>query len=201
PDDWAIDWRLFFDFDNNAPKLGSKRIQPAYKPDTSVVNPLAHLPASVAVDPPSLPERNLLRGWRMQLPSGQAIARAMGLDPIKDNDLKVGKATEADTKKNKKLVDISPRFADNAPLWYYVLAEAQQQFKDDETPIHLGDVGGRIVGEVIVGLMLQDSHSYLRVNPKFKPLEKLLSPKKQFNMADLLKTAKKTSGAKSIAAD
>src|SRR6266571_6547930 len=70
----SIDWRLFFDSGNNPPALGPTRVQPAYKPDTSLVNPLKTLPASVAAYPSSLPERNLLRGWRMQLPSGQAVA-------------------------------------------------------------------------------------------------------------------------------
>ena len=77
--------------------------------------------------------------------------------------------------------------AGNAPLWYYVLAEAQQQFKKNDTPIHLGPVGGRIVGEVIVGLMLADSYSYLNQNPGFKPHEKLAT-NGQFKMADLLRS-------------
>jgi hypothetical protein len=189
PSNWAIDWRLFFNNGNNPPLLGPTRVQPAYKPDTSLVNPLKTLPPSVAVNPSSLAERNLLRGWRMQLPSGQAVAMAMGLDPIEDDKLKVGKANEDDAPSNKKITDISPDFAENAPLWYYVLAEAQQQFNTNETPIHLGPVGGRIVGEVFVGLMLKDSHSFLRAYPKFKPHPKLVG-EKEFNMATLLLQAK-----------
>jgi len=105
--------------------------------------------------------------------------------------LKVGKATEADTNGNQKLTELSPVFQDNAPLWYYVLAEAQQQFKKNETPIHLGPVGGRIVGEVIVGLMLADSHSFLRQNPLFTPIESFQSKSKkgEFKMVDLIRQA------------
>jgi len=190
PSNWAIDWRLFFDSGNNPPALGSTRVQPAYKPDTSLVNPLKALPASVAAHPSSLPERNLLRGWRMQLPSGQAVATAMGLAPIEDDKLKVGKANEDDAPTNRKITDLSPRFAGNAPLWYYVLAEAQQQFKKNETPIHLGPVGGRLVGEVFLGLMLKDSHSFLRAYPKFKPHPKLVNKNGEFKMATLLQQAK-----------
>ncbi len=190
PSNWAIDWRLFFDSGNNPPALGPTRVQPAYKPDTSLVNPLKTLPASVAAHPSSLPERNLLRGWRMQLPSGQAVAMAMGLDPIEEDKLRVGKANEGDAPTNKKITDISPGFAGNAPLWYYVLAEAQQQFKKNETPIHLGPVGGRLVGEVFVGLMLKDSHSFLRAYPKFKPHPKLVNKNGEFKMATLLQQAK-----------
>jgi hypothetical protein len=190
PSNWAIDWRLFFESGNKPPALGPTRVQPAYKPDTSLVNPLSFLPASVAANPSSLPERNLLRSWRMQLPSGQAVARAMGVDPIDDDKLRVGKANEDDTPNNKKITDISPRFAGNAPLWYYVLAEAQQQFKKNETPIHLGPVGGRIVGEVFLGLMLKDSHSFLRAYPKFRPHPQLAGKNGEFKMANLLQQAK-----------
>ncbi|HTR68124.1 MAG TPA: heme peroxidase family protein [Terriglobales bacterium] len=190
PRNWAIDWRLFFNSGNNPPPTGKTRVQPAYKIDSSLVNPLSTLPPSVASNPSSLPERNLLRGFRMQLPSGQSVARAMGMDPIPDEQLKVGKANESDTPTNKKITDISPRFANNAPLWFYVLAEAQQQFKKNDTPIHLGPVGGRIVGEVIAGLLLEDSHSYLRLDPKFKPNPKLAGKNGEFKMANLLEQAK-----------
>jgi hypothetical protein len=188
PTNLGIDWSLFFKM-GDAPKTGPKRVQPAYKIDTSLVNPLGSLPPEVAKDPSSLPQRNLLRGFRMSLPSGQSVARAMGVKPIDDKDLRVGKATEADFKTNKKLTDISPRFAGNAPLWYYILAEAQQQFKNNDTPIRLGSVGGRIVGEVFVGLMLFDSHSYIRQNPNFTPRSDMTSPSGEFKMADLLRQA------------
>jgi len=183
----AIDWRLFFKV-GDPPETGPKRVQPAYKIDTSLVNPLGNLPAIVAHDPSSLPARNLIRGFRMSLPSGQEVARFMGETPIDDKDLRVGKATKADTPNNKPLADISPVFKGNAPLWFYVLAEAQQQFKTDKTPLHLGPVGGRIVGEVIVGLMLADSHSFLRQRPGFQPREDFQS-NRQFKMSDLLRQA------------
>ena len=71
------------------------RVQPAYKIDTSLVNPLGTLPPSVATAVASLAERNLLRGLRMGLPSGQAVARKMGLPVIPDDQLKVGKANNS----------------------------------------------------------------------------------------------------------
>ena len=186
PSTWAIDWSLFFDFGNKPPKLGVKRLQRAYKIDTSLVNPLGELPKSVAPDPPpSLAERNLERGLRMGLPSGQDVARAIGLTPLDDDKLMVGKAT-SDPKDQvaASIVKINPEFAGNAPLWYYVLAEAQQQFDGkDATPIRLGPVGGRIVCETFVGLMLGDSHSFLSQHPDWTPANK------PFRMADLIKAA------------
>ena len=184
PANWGIDWSLFF---GKSGATGAKRVQPAYKIDTSLVNPLGTLPLNVAKDIRSLAERNLLRGLRMRLPSGQTVARKMHLPVISDDDLRVGKATEEDAKDNPRLIDISPQFADNAPLWTYVLAEAQQQFKKDSTPIRLGPVGGRIVAEVFVGLMLGDNHSFLAQNPDWKPFDAFGGAK--FRIIDLLKAA------------
>jgi hypothetical protein len=192
PTTWAIDLDLFFKPSDTPapPALGKSRVQPAYKPDSSVVNPLGSLPPSVASNPSSLAERNLLRGWRMGLPSGQSVAKAMGIPVISDEKLKVGKATAADTNTNKSITEISAKFRDNAPLWFYVLAEAQQQFVQDDTPIHLGPVGGRIVAEVIVGLIINDSHSYLRQDHNFTPRKDFLSSNGDFHMTDLLRQAR-----------
>jgi hypothetical protein len=114
----------------------------------------------------------------------------MGIQPIPDDKLKVGKATEATADSNPTLSSISPNFRDNAPLWFYVLAEAQQAFAKNTTPIRLGPVGGRIVTEVFVGLMWEDSHSYLRQKPEFRPFDEFLVDG-QFNMAALLAQAAK----------
>jgi hypothetical protein len=53
----------------------------------------------------------------------------------------------------------------STPLWYYVLKEAEVM----EGGLHLGPVGGRIVGEVIVGLLELDRNSYLSVGPRWQP--------------------------------
>jgi hypothetical protein len=185
PANWAIEWGMFFDMGDNRPKVGVQRLQKAYKIDTSLVNPLGDLPLSVASDGPhALAQRNLIRGLRMGLPSGQDVARAMGVRPLSDDVLKVGKANEDDTSTNKKLFDINKEFEGKAPLWYYVLAEAQQQFKNNSTPIRLGPVGGRIVVETFVGLMLGDGHSFLSLDKSWVP-----NPERKFMMSDLIKKA------------
>ncbi len=193
PDVWAIDWSLYFDFGNNPPKTGPERLQRAYKIDTSLVNPLGHLPVPIGGNFPSLAERNLLRGLRMGRPAGQEVAKKMEIDPIPDDKLRIGPAAEPeDGEESPRLVDVSPRFKRNAPLWYYVLAEAQQQFKNNETPIHLGPVGGRIVGEVFVGLLLYDKHSFLNQDPTWEPFQDFQKDGK-FKMADLISQAMKAS--------
>jgi hypothetical protein len=192
PSNWAVDWRLFFKM-GPAPAKGKTRIQPAYKIDTSLVNPLGDLPTPVTgpTPVPSLAQRNLLRGLRMGLPSGQAVAAAMGIPVVPDDNLRVGKANAADFAKNKRLVDISSSgaFRNNAPLWYYILAESMQVFKNDDTALRLGPVGGRIVGEVFAGLLLGDSHSFLNQHPHWRPLAVLSEKDGTFGIAQLIAQA------------
>ena len=45
----------------------------------------------------------------------------------------------------------------STPLWYYVLKEAELVADG----LHLGPVGGRIVAEVLIGLLQTDPNSYL----------------------------------------
>ena len=50
-------------------------------------------------------------------------------------------------------------------MWFYVLREAQVEAAGR----HLGSVGGRIVGEVIYGLIEGDNQSYLAQDPEWTP--------------------------------
>lgn len=182
---WGIDWGRFIDIEirDYDPTDKSKRLQFAYRIDTSVVNPLANLPASVAADPSSLPARNLLRGWRLGLPSGQRVAHALGVTPLDDDQILVGKfvhplPTAPDPDTPRPITSISPVFAQNCPLWTYILAETLHFQESVMLPVNqdvsvltprLGPVGGRIVAEVFLGLMFGDSHSLLNQHPHWCP--------------------------------
>lgn len=188
PSSWAVDWSLYFSINPTPPPAGPGRLQKSYKIDTSLVNPLGNLPTAIGANVPSLAERNLMRGLRMGLPSGQDVARFMRVPVIPDDRLRVGKATAEDSDQNPLLTDISPRFAGKAPLWYYILAEAQQQFDgDDQTPIRLGPVGGRVVAEVFVGLLYGDKYSYL-YDPTWQPIPSFTFGGK-FGIVELIKQA------------
>lgn len=193
PEDWAIDWDLFFNAGNTS-KVGKGRTQKSYKIDSSLVDPLGNLPASVAGmhGIKSLSERNLLRGRSMGLPSGQDVARFMGIKPIDDKDLKIGKGTVKNSPDNKSILEISPNFSNNAPLWAYILAEAQNtsfnKKKGDNAHFTLGPVGGTIVAEVFIGLLLGDSHSYLSLFPRWKPLSSMMKGS-NFGMRELIDEA------------
>jgi hypothetical protein len=218
PKEWGIDWNLFFDLTGNKDsRIGKDRTQPAYKIDTSLVNPLAFLAEFSKIDMstpappltdiaqlqpkpldskeiPNLALRNLLRGMAMGLPSGQDVARAMGLEALPDHVLKIGKATNADDyKKLDSMDDLArkfPSFVGKAPLWYYVLAESQHDWfekgGEEDTPVQLGRVGSRIIVETFVGLMLNDGHSLLRQAPAWYPT---IGKRKDFDMPDFVNYA------------
>ena len=205
---FALDWRRFIDLvpldygtlvdnpDQNDPK-NQNRLQLAYKMDTSLVNPLGILPPSVAVNPSVLAQRNLERGWRLRLPNGQDVARAMGVVPLTDDKILIGKFTgdPADIVTTIDNVGDGTSFVDNCPLWTYVLAETVESTVTVKTlqgdkPIKtrkLGPVGGRIVAETFVGLLLADSSSYASLNPLWEPTT--LKVNGVFGLRELIKRA------------
>jgi Animal haem peroxidase len=165
--DVEADWNYFFEIPDleAADDRNMSRLM-----DTRLSLPLFHLPITVVAENPngsprmdSLAQRNLMRGKRLGLPSGQDVARAMGVTPLTNAEL--------------GLTD--PRWGGLAPLWFYVLKEAEIQFGG----AHLGTVGGRIVAETILGLLSTDKTSYLIAGPTWRP-----SPG-DFRMGDLLRLA------------
>lgn len=164
-----IDWQTFFNFgDGNS--RSNKRI------DAKLSTPLMHLLGSRGPAPgmpqdgvQSLASRNLMRHVNFGLPSGQAIARVMGVQVL----------TPA------QLVELQPYSMDRStPLWYYILKEAQVL----EDGLKMGPVGGRIVGEVFIGLLKADRSSYLSADRNWKPTLPSATAG-DFKVTDLLKFA------------
>jgi hypothetical protein len=207
---WAIDWVRYADLSpldagndkKEDDKVNQNRLQLAYKIDTSLVDPLGSLP-NPPFDPPlslggtklmSLAQRNLMRGWRMRLPSGQAVARAMGIEPLKDSEIIIGKFTGDPADVRGPVTKFSDAFADNCPLWTYILAETKETTVTIKTnqgdraikTRQLGPVGGRIVAETFIGLLLADSTSYFSVNPIWKPSKAAAG---RFGLREFVKTA------------
>ena len=153
PSTFAIDWNFFLP----AQSGGKGGFQPSYKIDGSLTHSLSLLPLpTTGVGPANLALRNLLRGQQVGLPSGQDVARALGLTPLADDQIKVGAAT-GDPADQRLVTDVSAAFAGNTPLWVYVLAEAAAQTGANAG--RLGPVGGRLVAETIVGLLASDPNS------------------------------------------
>src|SRR5256886_125085 len=74
PDGHVIQWARFFQFDES--KL---EVQPSRKIDSKLSFGVSILPEAVAKEIHALAERDLKRGKALGLPSGQAVARAIGV--------------------------------------------------------------------------------------------------------------------------
>ncbi len=164
--DQVIDWTNFFHIASSNPPQYSRQI------DAKLTRTLLDLqPPIVSPDAPaerrSLAVRNLLRGASFNLPSGQTVAKAMGLRPLSDEELEL---TAIDG------------FKGAAPLWFYILKEAEVQTGGER----LGQVGGRIVGEVLLGLLQADPLSYFNLEPRWQP-DPNIAP--DGRLVDLLKFA------------
>jgi len=205
PAEWGIDWKLYFEIDRKLDYRkvsdGARRVQASYKIDTSLTNPLAFLPEfSTAGDAlglrrdqngqplarsgqiSNLAYRNLSRGVQDQLPSGQAVARALGLTPLENKELKVGKATLEGMTENHSIEEYGDSFKAGAPLWFYVLAEAQHLWTQkvlkmskasdaerNAVPTYLGPVGGQLVAQSFIALLKNDPQSILYADTQWRP--------------------------------
>jgi len=155
-----VDWQTFFDF-------GDGRIRRNKRIDTTLSSVLFHLLDLPTTEPDSLAIRNLMRSLTMEVPSGQRVAAAMNETPLASADL----ADLADFGLDRQ-----------TPLWFYVLREADVSAGG----LHLGPVGGRIVAEVIHGLIDGDPSSYLSLEPDWTPL---YGSNDTFMITDLLAAA------------
>ena len=165
---WTIEWDRFFD-------LGTPQVQLTRLIDRRISEPLFFLgPSPPEADERQrrerqLPWRNIMRAIALGLPSGESIALHLGLDPI-------------------PVPELRDRGVERTPLWYYVLAEAEAQADGGK---RLGEVGGRIVAEVLLGLMHRDRFSFLRDEPGWKPFLGKDGPTARYQMSDFIRYAKR----------
>jgi hypothetical protein len=164
PVDHVIDWALQFDVPGHGPAQRSKKI------DGKLPSSLISLPRQISGEDEgspysSLANRDLERGLVVGLPSGEAVARELGVEPLSSDQ--VG------------LSDLG--WERETPLWLYVLKEAEVLQGGNR----LGPVGGRIVGEVLVGIIDSDPESFRSVDPSWTPTLPAHDPD-SFGIADVL---------------
>jgi hypothetical protein len=97
----------------------------------------------------ALAVRDLERGQGTGLPSGEAVARRMGEAPLTRDEVGAARAG----------------WSGETPLWYYLLREADVRCGGNR----LGPVGGRIVGEVLAGLLALDPGSVHHAPAGWRP--------------------------------
>ena len=122
--------------------------------DTRLVDPLFALPDVIGQPLPDearLAVRNLLRGYLLRIPTGQAVARVLGVHVMSAEEIEKAAASDRQREVLRKS-GLSTR----TPLWYYILAEAASHLPD-----HLGPVGSTIIAEVLIGLVRRSEDSIL----------------------------------------
>jgi heme peroxidase len=169
PESWIIEWQNFLDGGANQ----------ARTIDTSLSQTLFELTAFNKPMPEGrLPVRNLLRGYMLRLPTGQAVASALDLPVMSPATIE----EVAQSVSHAQLAAVRDgEFTQRTPLWYYILAEAAADGSG-----RLGPVGSTIVAEVLVGLIRGSKDSILR-NKDWKP--SLGATPGQFALSDLLTLA------------
>jgi hypothetical protein len=137
PDNRLIFWPNFFQFpDRPRPANSARKIDTLISEDLFQL-PTQRNPAVRGIN--NLAARNLLRGKRYGLPNGQRVAKALRAPVLSNARLGL------------------PRPWRQAPLWWYILAEANVTAGGKR----LGPTGGTIVASTLVGLLKVDENSIL----------------------------------------
>lgn len=190
PENWIMRWENFVEGGPNRARLLDTRLA---APLHTLPSPPPPQPLPQPPPPPSfsLPVLTLLRGYVLKLPTGQAVADALGLSPaerLTDADIEgvgagVGTA-QLDALRKERVADDGAKWKLSArtPLWFYILAEAAH-FKGGQC---LGPVGSLIVAGVLVALARRSKDSILNL-PGPGPQQ---SRESQFNLRDLLRLAR-----------
>jgi Animal haem peroxidase len=163
PAERVIEWDRLFDVPGRPVAQRAKLI------DGKLVPSLIALPAAITGEVEveahrSLAGRDLQRGHAYGLPSGEEVARAMGEAPLSRDETALGSAG----------------WSGETPLWLYVLSEAEHRGDGER----LGPVGGRIVAEVLIGIIDADPASYRSREPGWTP--PLPAHGERFGLADML---------------
>jgi hypothetical protein len=169
PDDYLIEWGTFLDgLPTSGPEASSSYI------DTSLSRAMHGLSAGTirlanrleSPDPSNLPVRTLLRGARAQLPSGQEVADALwSQGKIRSADRLTTSQLTTDTCDQSGSALRKGTLAENSPLFYYILKEAELK----GAGVTLGPIGSHIVWEIIQGALEADAQSYLTgMGPKWE---------------------------------
>jgi hypothetical protein len=191
PAEWIVSWdRFFLHRGGDTAHLNRTR-----KIDTQIAKSLHHVeqlttkPFATQIPPGSLPSelpvRTLLRGARMDLPSGEDVAREMSrrgnwIRILTDNEIVSG---------DHKEILTNPRYGllGNTPLWYYVLKEAELHTNGaGQRGRSLGPLGSYLVADVILDALVADPDSYLSV-PDWSPTIATMRGGGEASMSGVLK--------------
>ena len=132
PENWIIEWEQFFPAGRNlARRVDTHLVEPLFE----LTNTLGQPETEGGDDAKRLAVRNLLRGYLLRMPTGQALAKAFGISRLSAGALEAA----ADSSEQAQILRESG-FNKRTPLWYYLLAEANAKAAGK----HLGPVGSTL---------------------------------------------------------
>jgi hypothetical protein len=183
-DDWVIDWTAFLDSED--PNHFPRPIHPALN---ELMFNLPDLQQGDGQHEENLAVRNLLRGYILRLPTGQAVADAMASagitrltpDQIRSVAVDIKNVPNCEDQDQARVLE-DAGFLTDTPLWFYILAEAAYYSRG----YHLGPVGSTIVAEVLIGVLRHSTYSIL-CDPGWTPT--LGRKPGKFDIEDLLSLA------------
>ena len=148
-----IAWHNFASIGGHPAPQMARRIDPLIS--QSLGNLPVFLPGSTTIMAGALLQhlarRNLLRGFLLSIPTGQAVADGMQTMPLTPAELQGPPGTAIYN------AVVGGGFDTATPLWFYLLREADVQQNGNR----LGSVGSRIVAETLTALVRRDSASYI----------------------------------------
>lgn len=156
PDNWVIEWHRFFGATADDPSANpARRIDANLTPQLGLLrdfqgSPIVSIMAHLAA-------RNLLRGYLLGLPTGQAVAKKLGLPVLAPEVLRA--ATPSGLGRSIEDAGLLER----TPLWFYILAESGDPSGTDGQC--LGPVGTRIVAETLFNLARHATDSVIQSPP------------------------------------
>ncbi|MBD0352545.1 MAG: hypothetical protein ICV65_15460, partial [Flavisolibacter sp.] len=177
---WVVDFNLFFNA-RPIPTANGVQFNFTRKIDTRLASGLESLPGETDTLMKMLAKRNLVRGMALRLPSGQAVARAIGATALTEDELQRNNTVT----ENAILNEAGKLLLKKTPLWYYTLKEAE--IRQDGN--RLGTVGSTILAETFVRMLREDINSFVHVtSPRFRPsLPRFNSrPAGDYDLADIL---------------
>jgi hypothetical protein len=159
PSIWIINWNSFYEINSSKPNV-AELINTEISRELLRLTPKPqHLTGGRAS---SLATLDLYRGRRVGLPTGQDVARKIGVKSLCAEQIEklikckeiINTAPEEVRKIKERLCKV---FSKETPLWFYILAEAEIQGEGK-----LGAVGSTIVAETIIQLLSNSEYSILQ---------------------------------------
>jgi len=153
---WIIDWEHFIPGGQNVARLIDTRlVQPLFRLIDSTGKPVFDSKSQ----PIGLAALDLLRGYLLGLPTGQAVARHLGEPAISEQEIEnaAGKFVQDQIAADQKAILADSGLSTHTPLWFYILAEAAVQKNGD----CLGRVGSTIVAGVLIEMISRSTDSIL----------------------------------------